>query len=235
MQNSFISAVFGIFWSFGTLLFSVVPAKSQDEQKLEQDIDRVIRIFSDDLMTNKDFQFVHSVPKEVIPLLIRRLEKDRLSVTKFSTAYDLIAYKLQQFEGEIPESLRKSAIRLMVETCESSDNEIALMYILGFRKVNDPEILAMARRMKDRPDINLQKATARLLESYDETPPSTPVPALSGATTRVITTPTSTSPSTAVGGENPAQVVEEKSPLWPWVVGILALLSIATIALKRRT
>lgn len=44
------------------------------------------------------------------------------------------------------------------------------------------------------------------------------------------------SPSTpvAVAAESPAPVVERKSVVWLWVVGILALISIIAVALKRR-
>ena len=54
--------------------------------------------------------------------------------------------------------------------------------------------------------------------------PSTPVP---------TAMPASALPSPAVA-ESPAPVVEGKSPLWPWLVGILALIVIAALALKRR-
>ncbi len=43
------------------------------------------------------------------------------------------------------------------------------------------------------------------------------------------------SSSIAKVAENPAMEIEHKSPMWPWVVGILALLAIVAAVLKRRT
>ena len=54
--------------------------------------------------------------------------------------------------------------------------------------------------------------------------PATPVPTATPA-------PSSPTPTTA---ESPAPVVERKSPVWPWLVGILALVVIVAVALKRR-
>ena len=54
--------------------------------------------------------------------------------------------------------------------------------------------------------------------------PSTPIP---------IVIPRRLSPDPAVA-ESPASVVEHKSPLWPWLVGILALIVVGALVLKRR-
>jgi len=60
-------------------------------------------------------------------------------------------------------------------------------------------------------------------------------PTLASATPVPSTTPAaSPQPATPVA-ETPAVVVERKSPAWPWVVGILALIVIVVLALKRRT
>jgi hypothetical protein len=53
---------------------------------------------------------------------------------------------------------------------------------------------------------------------------STPVP---------TATPATPSPAPAVA-ESPAPVVERKSPVWPWVVGIAALIAILALIFKRR-
>lgn len=55
--------------------------------------------------------------------------------------------------------------------------------------------------------------------------PSTPVP---------TATPAPSSPAPTVA-ESPAPVVERKSPVWPWLVGIAALTVIALLVWKRRT
>lgn len=54
---------------------------------------------------------------------------------------------------------------------------------------------------------------------------STPVP-----TSTPVASPAPTTPV----AEAPAPVVERKAPVWPWVVGILALVVIVAVALKRR-
>ncbi len=56
------------------------------------------------------------------------------------------------------------------------------------------------------------------------TPAVTPVPPATPAPSLPISTDAESSPP----------VIEHKSPVWPWVVGILALIVIGTVALKRR-
>lgn len=68
---------------------------------------------------------------------------------------------------------------------------------------------------------------------------TTPTPAKPPSTTPVPTSavPTATpAPSlpTPTVAANPAPVIERKSPVWPWVVGILTLVVIVAVALKRR-
>lgn len=53
---------------------------------------------------------------------------------------------------------------------------------------------------------------------------STPVPSA---------TPASSTPAPTIA-ESPVPVVERQAPVWPWVVGILALVVIVAVALKRR-
>lgn len=66
-------------------------------------------------------------------------------------------------------------------------------------------------------------------------PSATPEAATPAPSTPVATsTPALSSPVPAVA-ESPAPMVERKSPAWPWVVGILALIVIVAVVLKRRT
>lgn len=72
---------------------------------------------------------------------------------------------------------------------------------------------------------------AAVLTIPPSAPPETPAP-------KVIDTPATQNPSpapTMPPSQTPSPIVEHKSPMWPWVVGILALLTIVTVALKRRT
>lgn len=241
MRNRFIRMLLAALCILGTnLSLAEEGARNVSERHLEQSIDQVIRIFSDDVVTDADYQFVLSVPKEVIPLLIRRLEKDGKSSTKYSSAFDLLSNKLKQFEGEIPNDVRHAAINLMVRTCESASDQTALPYLLGFRDLRDPKITEMARRMKDRPDVNVQQASARLLDGIDTAPPQ---PGLQGltATPAPITVPPSlppgatvqSSPSSEPALQTPAVPAERKSPMWPLLVVILVLLIIVTVTLKR--
>jgi hypothetical protein len=66
-------------------------------------------------------------------------------------------------------------------------------------------------------------------------PDATPIASIPTPAPPVPNTPpvASSSPTTPVV-ETPAVPVERKSPVWPWVVGILALIVIVTVALKRR-
>jgi hypothetical protein len=58
----------------------------------------------------------------------------------------------------------------------------------------------------------------------------TPAPKVTDIPTAQNLSPSPTTPPP----QTPAAIIEEKSPMWPWVVGILALLAIAAFALKRR-
>lgn len=60
--------------------------------------------------------------------------------------------------------------------------------------------------------------------SSEASAPTTPVP---------TATPARSSPTPAIA-ESPAPVVERKSPVWPWLVGILALIAILALVFKRR-
>jgi hypothetical protein len=244
MQNS-IARMALVILCWGCYLSAAdITLSAASERNLEEQIDRVIRIFRDDAVTRADYEFVLSVPKEVVPLLIKRLERERRS-PQYSSAFGLLANKLKQFEGEISDDVRRSAVRLMVETCESATNEIALMYLSDFRGLNDPKILEMARRMKDRPDVNLQQATARLLEATESVPPplerqgpsvtparttATPTPATPVTTAKPIISP---APITQVD-QTPSPTVQRRAPVWPWLVGIAALVVVVAVVSKRR-
>ena len=204
---------------------------------LEQAIDRVLGISRSDEVTSEEHKFVLSLPKEAIPLMTRRLEQRLKENGTGPDPFSLVTYKLKQLGGEIPDEMRRAAIDVLVATCESDDDSRLLMHLSGLRGLNDPKITEMALRMKTRTDSNIQKAAAKLLATIDsfpnlgETPAplvATPAPAAS-----VTATPAPSSPVPSFA-ESPAPVIEHKSPVWPWVVGILALVAIVAFALKRR-
>lgn len=64
--------------------------------------------------------------------------------------------------------------------------------------------------------------------------PSPPVPQPSKAATPAATATFAPSSPTSAVAENLAPVIERKSPVWPWVIGILALTVIAMLVWKRR-
>lgn len=67
-------------------------------------------------------------------------------------------------------------------------------------------------------------------------PPQPPAPAPSTpalATPHATTTSASQAPATPIA-QNPAATVEQRAPLWPWLVGIAALIVIALLVWKRR-
>lgn len=65
-------------------------------------------------------------------------------------------------------------------------------------------------------------------------PSATPSAVTPAGSTPVPTgTPAPSSPA-AVVAESPAALAESKAPVWPWVIGILALVVFAVLALKRR-
>lgn len=105
-------------------------------------------------------------------------------------------------------------------------------------------------------NATLSGETKRKVEKYfndnpsEPRPPVTtaavnPTPAVPATATPAKATPTpttpvptstpiaSTAPATPVA-QTPAVPVEERAPVWPWLVGILALIVIVAVALKRR-
>lgn len=87
--------------------------------------------------------------------------------------------------------------------------------------------IAVAKRTSQNASIP-RGSPARGVSNAGATPtasPPTPIPTATPAP--LLPTPTV--------AENPAPVVERKSPVWPWLVGIAALTVIALLVWKRRT
>ena len=98
--------------------------------------------------------------------------------------------------------------------------------------------LGMIEQMRDRETdvttiFNLKKAAEAIQTS---TPPSTPKPTSTPPASSLPIPPTVPSLSSLASRdpENHAPVVARKSAAWPWVVGILALIVIGALVLKRR-
>lgn len=71
-------------------------------------------------------------------------------------------------------------------------------------------------------------------DAEPEPTPATPAPVKASSTPVLTSTPVaSPAPATPVA-QTPATQVEQRASVWPWVVGILALVVIVAVALKRR-
>lgn len=68
----------------------------------------------------------------------------------------------------------------------------------------------------------------------DSITPAASTPTTPTAAPQVPSATPAPSPLSTPAAESPAPVVERKSPVWPWLVGIVALVVIVALALKRR-
>jgi hypothetical protein len=75
------------------------------------------------------------------------------------------------------------------------------------------------------------KAVALVNASQPQAPAPTATPAPASAAATAPPAPSSPTPAVA---ESPVPAVEHKSSVWPWLVGIAALIVIVAVALKRR-
>ena len=209
----------------------------------EKAIDRILDISSGDEVTPEDHAFVLSFPKEAIPLVIHRLEQRLKGNAIGSDPFGLLTVKLKQFDGEIPDETRRAAIDVLVATCEADRGTRLLPHLIGLRGVKDPKITEMALRMRTRTENNVPEAAAMLLATIDSAPLSVEPPGPSAANNPSAPTPIANpsqgtpaaeqSPTTPVA-QTPAVPSERSSSVWPWVVGILVLVLVGALALKRR-
>ena len=82
----------------------------------------------------------------------------------------------------------------------------------------------------------LERAIAKAASEAETTQPNaSPKPSVPQEPSKAVptTTPSASLPIAKVA-ESPAPMVERKSPVWPWLVGILTLFAIVAFALKRR-
>ena len=107
---------------------------------------------------------------------------------------------------------------------------------------DDPQMVDMFRVILSgeakKSNDDMRKAGALNVPELKLGSSATPNPPAAAAPPRSQTlsqTPPAASPSaTTPVAETPAAPVERKSPVWPWVVGMLALVVIVAVALKRR-
>ncbi len=89
-------------------------------------------------------------------------------------------------------------------------------------------------------DVNTLDRATRIISGQTDAPsPPAPAPTSVAATPSPATpvpsaTPLASLQPTTPDAQTPAPVVERKSPVWPWLVGILAFIAIIAVALKRR-
>jgi len=108
--------------------------------------------------------------------------------------------------GTLPERLRRA-----IEAIRNPQPQAAAA----------PKVKAVA--LADAPPAPPQPGAAAPVATTP--PPATPAPTASPAA--------SLSPATPAP-QTPAPVVERKAPVWPWVAGIIALIAIVSLILKRR-
>lgn len=116
---------------------------------------------------------------------------------------------IARFKQLVPGS--KSDVRGLLDGIESGKARDTLLMWQKVEGGSGPELLE--RRENGQAPAN---TTA---------PPTTPVPP---------STPNASPAPTAPVAQTPVAVVERKSSAWPWLVGILALVVIVAVALKRR-
>ena len=126
--------------------------------------------------------------------------------------------KLATADGATPFRVCDVAYNVLQEV-RAADKSTTKLLVRSSSIEERDERVARVREQTPQPDPN-PKPPAPLPPT-----PSTPVP---------TATPAPSAPAPLVV-ESPAPVVEHKPPVWPWLVGIVALTVIALLVWKRRT
>jgi len=126
--------------------------------------------------------------------------------------------KLATADGATPFRVCDVAYNVLQEV-RAADKSTTKLLVRSSSIEERDELVAPVREQTPQPDPN-PKPPAPLPPT-----PSTPVP---------TATPAPSAPAPLVV-ESPAPVVEHKPPVWPWLVGIVALTVIALLVWKRRT
>jgi len=126
--------------------------------------------------------------------------------------------KLATADGATPFRVCDVAYNVLQEV-RAADKSTTKLLVRSSSIEERDERVARVREQTPRPDANPMAPVPQLPK------PSTPVP---------TATPAPSAPAPLVV-ESPAPVVEHKPPVWPWLVGIVALTVIALLVWKRRT
>lgn len=128
----------------------------------------------------------------------------------------LLKQRMQEIEATLPPSEKQRYL---------SNLQVAVDQAEGKRPAKAPVAMNSSGPLGAASQPQQEPSPAPTSVPIERLPPSTPVP---------TATPAPSSPALAPA-ESPAPVIERKSPVWPWLVGILALVVIVAVALKRRT
>lgn len=174
----------------------------------------------DDLLLSNEFKAeqraqLQELPMSAVVELTNRLNTVSLEDPKTGRLFEFLVVKTKQFEGDLSPNVRAAAIRALEAKADNgsgASKEYRASLLKIFERGNTAE-----------PQSKITSPEEAALRPVLATPtPATPV---SNAAPPA---------STALIAQTPASPVEQRSPLWPWVVGILVLGVIVALALKRR-
>jgi hypothetical protein len=173
---------------------------------------------------------------------VRNLAAERIAAYKERSGYDAAFGLLRASEYRaLPEAL-PVCIEMLKSDAPAGNKMVAvgaLMKLGPAAAAALPELQRFLAQLRtqggDFRDVNTVERAKRIvsgqaaIQTLPVPPAATPAP----STPVPTATPAPSIPAVTVA-ESPAPVVERKAPVWPWLVGILALIVIVALALKRR-
>ncbi len=148
-----------------TSLFCFAQTPSNDsgsaEPSLQSTIEELVRA---DEFKKAEREKLDALPKEAVTILTQQLKEQPSTGPGTGRLFDLLAVKTKQFDTQLTENMRASAIDTLVKKCESTrgaELQYRLSALIGLK---DPKIVAMADRFTSDSDPKVKKAASRLLE-----------------------------------------------------------------------
>jgi hypothetical protein len=215
--------------------------------------DEVLRLLQSVEFKDAEQEKLDAFGKDVVVILTSLLERQSQSLDG-GRAVAVLAPQYRRYEQLLDESQKTRALTAIVATARRLQGDNLIQAIYAMKGLNSPVIRGFASELRQDSREEVRTAAQSVLSSIGsdsaemsrfpakpaEVSPPPPADVKPAAATPTTSTPAPpltpiASPASMVPvPQTPAPMVERKSPVWPWLVGMLALVVIIAFALKRR-
>lgn len=198
-------------------------------------------IYSEEFKSNERQQLV-SLPRSTLDELVTVLQDANEDIV-LARSIAMIGIKFAQYEQELSEIEKTRYAEAAVSGCKRSPKTLLTQNLLALELIRHPAVAAFASSLLNEENEEVKEAADRLLLNNRQTselkgparlkpkPPSPQPPAASTLAPAAKSLPST--PVAEVAGIV-APIVDRKAPVWPWLVGVAALVVLVAFALKRR-